>query len=76
MNLFDIYQEGGRKALNRLAEAVGSDGAYLWQCATRWSSKGGKPKEPSAVLARKLIKADPRLTMDDLYGCRGGKEAA
>lgn len=62
MNLHDIYQEGGFAALRRLAEATGSDPQYLWQCATRW-----RGKQPSLRLARALIAADPRLTLDAIY---------
>jgi hypothetical protein len=62
MNLNDIYKEGGLQALKVLAIATRSDVQYLSQCASRW-----KNKRPSPSLAAKLIKADPRITWDDLY---------
>jgi len=61
-SLLDIYQEGGKPALNALAVMVGSSGDWLWQCAVRW-----RGKSPSRRLAAKLIEAEPRLTWAGLY---------
>lgn len=71
MNLHDIYQEGGFAALRRLAEAAGTDPQYLRQCATGW-----RGKQPSPKLARRLIAAEPRLTLDALYSTLAHPEAA
>lgn len=62
MNLHDLYQEGGFAALKRLAEATHTNAQYLRQCATRW-----RGKQPSPRLARRLIAAEPRLRLEDLY---------
>lgn len=61
MRLAQLYQdlnEDGRKAL---AAATGIQPGYLWQIATHW-----KNKKPSLDLVGKLVKAEPRLTADDL----------
>ena len=85
MNPYDLYEEGGFPALKRLAEAAGTDPQYLRQCATPW-----RGKRPSPELAMRLIAAEPRLTLDDLYrtptegsdsrdgaaACAGDQEAA
>lgn len=62
MNLLDLYQEGGLDALRDLAGKAHTDAQYLRQCATRW-----RGKRPSPELAKRLITADARLTLDDLY---------
>lgn len=67
MNLRDIYETEGASGLARLAAATGANPQYLYQCAT------GR-KEPSPRLARALIKADRRITLDALY-LRDQKEA-
>jgi hypothetical protein len=63
MNLSDIYKEGGFGALKRLAEITGNDPQYLRQIATGW-----RGKRPSPELAMRLIEADPRLTLAELFG--------
>lgn len=63
MNLRELYDEGGFAALKRLAEAANTDPQYLRQCA-----KGWRGKRPSPDLALRLIAAEPRLTLEDLYG--------
>ncbi len=70
MNLHDIYKEGGFKALRDLGNKVGADPRYLHQCATGW-----RGKKPSPALALKLVEADPRLSLDDIY-TQGKGEAA
>lgn len=60
MNLHDIYETEGAPGLARLAAATGANPQYLYQCAT------GR-KEPSPRLARELIKADSRITLNALY---------
>ncbi|TVO53832.1 hypothetical protein [Denitromonas halophila] len=60
MNLSDLYKSEGIAALGRLADATQSSRKYLYQCATT-------SRRPSPDLAVKLIAADPRLTLDDLY---------
>jgi hypothetical protein len=62
LSLRDIYQEGGFSALKRLAEASGADAQYLRQCATGW-----RGRQPSPRLAKRLIAADPRLSLEALY---------
>lgn len=44
-----------------LAERVGCSKKYLYQCATGW-----KGKRPSPDLAKALVEADPRLTLEEL----------
>lgn len=68
MNLSDIYMEGGYEALKKLAESAGTNPQYLRQCATRW-----RGKKPSPALAIRLIAAEPRLKLDDIY--RGNESA-
>ena len=62
MNLQEIYEMEGRAGLQRLAEATGAHPQYLWQCATRW-----RGKRPSPGLALRLVEADQRLTLEDIY---------
>jgi hypothetical protein len=62
MNLLDIHRAEGLNGLRRLAHEAGTDATYLWQLATAW-----RGKKPSPDLAKRLIAADPRLTLDDLY---------
>lgn len=62
MNLRDLYEEGGFAALKVLAKAADTDPQYLRQCALGW-----RKKRPSPELAWRLIEADPRLTLEDLY---------
>lgn len=44
-----------------LAAKVGCNPKYLYQCATQW-----RGKRPSPELARTLVAADPRLTLEEL----------
>jgi len=69
MNLLDIYQADGIKGLQRLAEAVGKNQKYLYQCAT------GR-RQPSAALVVRMCKADRRLTREDLRPDIFGEDAA
>ena len=69
MNLYDIYKTDGFAGLKELAEKVGSDPQYLRQCATSW-----RGKKPSILLAKKLIAADTRLTLEDIYASEGAGE--
>lgn len=71
MNLRDVYDEGGFAALRNLAEIVESNPRYLHQCAIGWRNK-----RPSPALAAKLIRADPRLTWEDLYASLTQQDAA
>jgi hypothetical protein len=61
MNLHDLYQSGGVAALRKLADDADSDAQYLYQLATQW-----RGKRPSPNLARRLIEADDRLTLEEL----------
>jgi len=69
MNLYNLYKADGFKGLCRLAEAVGRNPKYLYQCAT------GR-KTPSAELVVKLVKADRRLTREALRPDIFGEDAA
>lgn len=60
MNLHDIHQEGGAKALDAIAERVGCNPRYLWQIAT------GR-RFPSPQFAHRLVEADRRITIESLY---------
>jgi hypothetical protein len=60
MNLKDIHEKEGRKALVRLADLVGCNPKYLEQLA-----RGSR--FPSPTLAFKLIAAEPRLKFESLY---------
>lgn len=62
MNLKDIYQAEGFKGLKLLAIAAKADPQYLRQCATGWHNK-----RPSPQLTARLIRADKRLTWEDMY---------
>lgn len=67
MNLTDIFETEGRQGLIKLAEKVGCNHKFLWQCAS------GR-REPSPNMARRLVEADPRLTIEAIYSA--SKEAA
>lgn len=54
-----IYEEEGSAALDRLHEATGASRKYLYQIATN-------RRRPSPELAKLLIQADSRLTLDAL----------
>jgi len=69
MNLYDLYTQDGFKGLRRLADVVGMNPKYLYQCAT------GR-RTPSAEVAVKLVKADRRLTREDLRPDIFGDDAA
>lgn len=60
MNLTDLYQSEGYAAITRLAQRVGANPKYLYQCAT------GR-RRPSPELAFKLIDAEPRLQFEAMY---------
>lgn len=49
MDLLDFISDPTRKA--SLAARTGASPAYLWQVATGWTPKGGKPKRASVELA-------------------------
>ena len=59
MHLSDIYQTEGPKGLQKLAAAVGTDPLYLYQIATH-------RRQPGPVMVNKLVRADPRLTREEL----------
>lgn len=71
MGLDDIYKSDGFVALKVLAEKVGADPQYLRQCATGW-----RGKKPSITLAKKLIAADQRLTLEGIYAGQDSESAA
>lgn len=60
MNLRDVYKAEGRQGLIRLADKAGTDPKYLYHCAT------GR-REPSPNMARRLVAADSRLTLEAIY---------
>lgn len=60
MTLADLYKSDGRLGLRKLAMAVGVSEKYLYQCAT-----GRRVVSPE--VAKGLVSADSRLTLDDLY---------
>jgi len=49
MDLINFISDPMRKAA--LAARTGASPAYLWQIATSWTPKGGKPKRASIDLA-------------------------
>jgi len=59
MNLSELYQAEGAKALQALAVAVNTHPQYLYQIATGRNAPGPK-------MVRKLVRADPRLTREEL----------
>lgn len=67
MNLSDIYKAEGYESLKKLAEEVECNPQYLRQIATGYKGLQKTPRRPSPELAAKLIKADSRLTYEDLY---------
>ncbi len=52
MDLLTFITDPGRKAA--LAARTESSEAYLWQIATAWTPKGGKPKRASTALAQAI----------------------
>lgn len=60
MNLSDLYQECGRTVLRELSRRCGVGEKYLYQCAT-----GRRVVSPA--LAKGLVAADRRLTLDEIY---------
>ena len=60
MNLSDIYAEERFHGLSVLAEKVGANAKFLYQCAT------GR-RRPSPEMGWRLVDADPRLKFEDLY---------
>lgn len=67
MNLADLYRTDGMAALTRLAQRVGANPKYLYQCAT------GR-RRPSPELAFRLVRTEPRLVFEELY--RDAREKA
>lgn len=55
-----LYEQEGARWLTRLHEATGINRKYLYQCAT------GR-RQPSPDYAKKMVAADPRLTLDGIY---------
>lgn len=61
MRLAELYEGLDDKGRKALAAAVQISPGYLWQIATQW-----KGKKPSLDLVGELVKAEPRLTADEL----------
>lgn len=59
MNLSDIYQKEGPQALRKIALAANANPLYLYQIATH-------RRKPGVRMVAKLIKADSRLTREEL----------
>lgn len=57
--LFDIYKREGPSVLSALHEKTGANKKYLYQIAVGI-------RRPSPALARKLVVADGRLTLEGL----------
>lgn len=68
MNLADLYRTDGYAALTRLAQRVGANPKYLYQCAT------GR-RRPSPELAFRLVECEPRLVFEELYRDARGRAA-
>ena len=58
-NLSDIYTKEGASVLGVLHEKTGANKKYLYQIAVGL-------RKPSPALARKLVDADKRLTLEGL----------
>ena len=58
-NLSDIYKKEGASVLGVLHEKTGANKKYLYQIAVGL-------RKPSPALARKLVSADKRLTLEGL----------
>ena len=73
MTLTELYRIDGPIGLRKLALACGVGEKYLYQCAT-----GRRVLSPE--LAKGLVSADARLTLDELYAAvepkRANEEAA
>ena len=65
MNLRDLQKQAGRGIFVELAERVKTSPSYISQCAIG-------ARKPSPAFAKKLVAADPRLTLaalrPDVYG--------
>lgn len=59
MDLLTFISDPVRKAA--LAEKTGASPAYLWQVATGWTPKGGRPKRASGELAAAIEKATSEI---------------
>lgn len=59
MDLLTFISDPGRKAA--LASNTGASPAYLWQIATGWTPKGGKPKRASIDLALAIERASREI---------------
>lgn len=60
MNLADFYHTEGAAFLNRLHQDTGISRPYLYQLATG-------VRCPSPRMAWRLIEAEPRLTIDEIF---------
>lgn len=55
------------KERDALADRVGINRKYLYQVATgAIDAKTGQPRQPSTNLCRRLVVADPRLTLAEM----------
>lgn len=59
MDLLTFISDPDRKAA--LAEETGSSPAYLWQIATGWTPRSGRPKRASAELAIAIEAATSKI---------------
>lgn len=57
--LADLYEKEGPSVFVRLHEATGANQKYLYQIASG-------VRRPSPALARRLVQADPSLTLEAL----------
>jgi len=62
MDLITFISDPARKAA--LAEKTGASPAYLWQVATGWTPKGGRPKRASGELAAAIELATSEIGPD------------
>lgn len=62
MDLITFISDPARKAA--LAEKTGASPAYLWQVATGWTPKGGRPKRASGELAAAIELATSEMGPD------------
>ena len=57
--LADLYEKEGPSVFVRLHEATGANQKYLYQIASGL-------RRPSSSLARRLVEAEPSLTLEEL----------